>query len=263
MPEGDTVLRTARRLDRALSGRLLLESDFRVPALATSDLTGATVTSTRARGKHLLTRIQRSQDAWTLHTHLRMEGLWQVLEPGGRWLRPADQARVLLRVPTVTAIGFALGMVQLVSPNAEADVVGHLGPDLLGPDWDPAEAVRRLAEHPHRSLAESLLDQRCLAGIGNVYASELAFIVGVAPGAPVAAVRDLHRLVALAHRVLLANASRATRCTTGDLRRGRNYWVYGRAGQPCRRCDTTIRRTELGPPGRERPAYWCPRCQQL
>lgn len=260
MPEGDTVWRAARSLDRALSGHELVRTDFRVPAYATWDLAGATVDRTLARGKHLLTRIDADRP-WTLHTHLKMEGGWRILEPGARWPRPAHTARVVLESADVVAVGFSLGVVEIV-PRAEEDrVVGHLGPDLLGADWDPDEAVRRLAEQPDRAVKDALLDQTRLAGIGNLYANELCFLAGVDPRTPVAHVPDLARMVARAHQLLDLNRHRAVQTTTGELARGRTTWVYRRDGQPCRRCGARIVESQQGDAGRERVTYHCPRCQ--
>ncbi len=233
MPEGDTVWRTARSLDRALTGRVLLSSDFRVPEIATVDLSGQHVEATIARGKHLLTRIGAEH---TLHTHLKMEGSWHLYRPGSRWRRPTHQARVVLATDDWTAVGFSLGVTELVARGEEEAVVGHLGPDLLGPDWDEAAALGRLTADPDRPLVEALLDQRNLAGIGNMYAAELCFLAGVPPHARVGDVPGLPRLVRRAKALLEANKERAQQATTGDLRRGRTHYVYSRAGQPCRRC---------------------------
>lgn len=256
MPEGDTVWRTARTLDTALSGHEVT-ADFRVPQLATTPLAGR-VAATVARGKHLLTRFGTGD---TLHTHLKMEGSWHLYRPGEHWRRPAHEARVVLTGDEWTAVGFALGVVELVRTDAEDTVVGHLGPDLLGPDWDPDEAVRRLRADPGRPIAEALLDQRNLAGIGNLYKSELCFLAGLDPRAPVVDARDLGRIVDRAHRLLLANRERVEQTTTGDLRRGRQTWVYRRERQPCRRCGTRILVDRQGPEGQERASYWCPTCQ--
>jgi endonuclease-8 len=256
VPEGDTVYQTAARLDRALSGQVLTASDLRVPKLATVDLAGVRVTATVPRGKNLLTRLDNDL---TLHTHLVMEGRWDVHPAGTRWRRPAFQARVVLRTATTEAVGFDV-RVRLVPTTEEDTLVGHLGPDLLGADWDADEAVRRLATAPDRALGDALLDQANLAGVGNVYKSELCFLAGVRPTAPVAAVADLPRLVDRAHRLLVANKDRVDRVTTGEQRRGRRLWVYGRRG-PCLRCGTPVQRADVGEPGRERPTYWCPRCQ--
>jgi endonuclease VIII len=258
VPEGDTVWRSALKLDRALTGSTLVETDFRVPALATLDLAGRQVESTTARGKHLLTRIGTAD---TLHTHLKMEGSWHLYKPGSRWRRPAHEARVVLRTREWTAVGFALGVVEVLPRDAEDTVVGHLGPDLLGPDWDEDEALRRLLADPARPVADALLDQRNLAGIGNLYKNELCFLAGTHPRVPVSEVLDLRRLVRRAKSALEANKQRVEQTMTGDLRRGRQTWVYRRDRQPCRRCGTPIRVSMQGPEGQQRATYWCPLCQ--
>ncbi len=258
MPEGDTVWRTARHLDQTLSGRTLTKTDFRVPALATADLSGLQIESTVARGKHLLTRIGPHH---TLHTHLKMEGSWHLYRPETSWQRPEYEARVVLRTQEWVAVGFALGIVDLIAREREPDAVGHLGPDLLGPDWDEDEALRRLNDEPLVPIGDALLDQTKLAGLGNLYRSELCFLAGILPTTPVGQVPDLQRLVRRARAVLGANKERTEQSTTGDLRRGRRTWVYGRDREPCRRCGTRIALAHQGPAGRERPVYWCPRCQ--
>ena len=258
MPEGDTVWRTALHLDQALSGEVLLETDFRVPAHATLDLSGRTVEATVARGKHLLTRIGADH---TLHTHLKMEGSWHLYKPGTAWRRPAHEARVVLRTEEWTAVGFALGVVEVVARDAEDTVVGHLGPDLLGPDWDEDEALRRLRADPSRPVADAILDQRNLAGIGNLYKNELCFLAGAHPRLPVSEVADLPRLVRRARTALEANKNRVEQTLTGDTRRGKQTWVYRRDKQPCRRCGTRIRVDMQGPETQERATYWCPACQ--
>ena len=257
MPEGDTVWRTALHLDRALSGATLVESDFRVPSYATLNLAGELVDSTVARGKHLLTRI----GGRTLHTHLKMEGAWHLYKSGTAWRRPAHEARVVLRTADWTAVGFALGVVEVVARADEDSVVGHLGPDLLGPDWDEDEAMRRLTGDPSRPVGEALLDQRCLAGIGNLYKAEALFVSGVNPWTRVREVPDLRTLVRTARRMLLANRQRVRQTTTGVDRRGQESWVYGRAQKSCRRCGTRIETGWQGPPLQERVTFWCPRCQ--
>jgi endonuclease-8 len=153
--------------------------------------------------------------------------------------------------------------VEVVRRDDESAIVGHLGPDLLGPDWDPAEAVRRLLEQPERTIKEALLDQTRLAGIGNMYANELCFLAGVAPETPVGRVPDLPRMVRRAHQVLDLNRHRSVQSTTGDLARGRTFWVHGRRGRPCRRCGATVVESMLGEPGRERVTFHCPHCQSL
>jgi endonuclease-8 len=259
VPEGDTVYRAARKLDRALSGRELVRTDFRVPQLATTDLSGATVTETVSRGKHLLTRIASGSDLWTLHTHLKMEGSWRVYALDEKWKRPAHQARVVLATSERQAVGFSLGIVGLLPTADEDSVVGHLGPDLLGPDWDEAEALRRLLSDPARPVVQALLDQTNLAGIGNMYAAELCFVSGVHPLTPVGDVPDLPRMVRRGKQMLEVNKERALQSTTGNLREP--LWVYRRDQAACRRCRTLINVDMSGPPGRERAMYWCPSCQ--
>ncbi len=260
MPEGDTVFRAAAALDRALTGHTLTTTDFRVPQLATVDLSGGVVVRTLARGKHLLTRIDHEQ-AWTLHTHLKMEGAWQVYAGNDRWRRPAEQARVVLSIDGRSAVGFSLGIVEMVPRHAEAELVSHLGPDLLGPDWDEVEALSRLRSQPGRAVAQALLDQTNLAGIGNMYMAELCFTSGVHPASSLDSLTDLPRLVRRARLMLEANKDRAIQSTTGDLRPRERMWVYRRDKEPCRRCATTIEVAMLGDPGRERAIYWCPPCQ--
>jgi endonuclease-8 len=257
MPEGDVVWHTAHRLHEALAGRVLARSDFRVPRLATADLTGDVVTEAISRGKHLLIRTRLGR---TVHTHLRMDGSWRV-RPAGEPLRDSHRIRLVLANDEWQAIGVQLGVVELVRTADERRVVGHLGPDLLGPDWDAAEAVRRLRAGPDRPIGEALLDQRNLAGIGVIFATEMLFLRGIDPWRSVGDVEDLEALVDLGQRLLDANKTRLEQVTTGDARRGREVWAYGRAGRPCRRCGTLIRRGEQGPPGQERLRFWCPNCQ--
>jgi len=265
VPEGDTVYRAAKKLDAALGRRRLDVVDLRVPDHATVDLAGAEHLGTVSRGKHLLTRLRHEGSDWTLHTHLKMEGSWHVYEGRARWRRPTHQARAVLRAGTTTAVGFSLGVVDLLRTADEPDVVGHVGPDLLGPDWDEEEALRRLRADGHRPVAEALLDQRNLAGIGNMYMAELCFVSGVHPARPLADVPDLVRMVRRARQMLDLNKERAMQSTTGDLRQGRQLWVYRRDQQACRRCGTPVRvemRVDAEAPLRgERASYWCPSCQ--
>jgi endonuclease-8 len=256
MPEGDTVHQAAAKLHRGLTGQVVTSSDFRIPSLATSDVSGSTVTGTTARGKHLLTRFD---NGLTLRTHLKMEGTWHVHPVGSRWRRPAHTARVVLRTATTEAVGYQV-LLDLVRTDDEADLVGHLGPDLLGPDWDAAVAIQRLSVDQSVPIGDALLDQRNLAGVGNVYKSELCFLGRVDPLTPVGAVPDLPAIVAKAKQLLEVNKSRPTRITTADTRRGYQLWVYGRRG-PCLRCGTRIAKADQGPPGQQRPTYWCPTCQ--
>ena len=255
MPEGDVVWSTARRLRAALTGRPLTRSDFRVPRFAAADLRGRTVLDTASLGKHLLTRVE---GGLTVHTHLMMEGKWQIRRAG-----PAPRyhgVRLVLANTEWQAVGYSLGLVELLRTAEEGRAVGHLGPDLLDPAWGAetaAAAVARLAEQPDRPVGEALLDQTRLAGIGNVYKAEVLFLRGVHPWTPVRDVPGTLELVELSHRLLDANKDRPGHITTGDRGRGREHWVYGRAGRPCRRCGTRIERAEQD----GRVAFWCPRCQ--
>ena len=258
MPEGHTVWQAAKRLREALAGRVLTRSDFRVPRYATTDLTGRQVTESLSRGKHLLTRVEGGV---TVHTHLKMEGRWRVSPATGR-APQAHQIRLVLGNDIWQAVGYQLGVVEVLPTAKEADVVGHLGPDLLGPDWDAEEAVRRLMTGPQRPAGEAFLDQRNLAGVGNIFAAEMLFLRGVSPWRPVGEVPDLRALVELGQRLLEANKERAGIVTTGVVRRGEETWVYGRAGRPCRRCGNPIRRAEQGTAGEERLRFWCPACQR-
>jgi endonuclease-8 len=258
MPEGDTVWNTARVVERALAGDVLTGSDFRVPQLATTDLTGWTVAESASRGKHLLLRLTRDDRAMTLHSHLRMEGAWRAYAPGERWTgRPAYLIRVALKTKRSVAVGFHLHELALIRTADEDKLVGHLGPDLLGADWDPDEAARRIAEHPDLTIAEALLDQRNLAGVGNLYKAETLFLRGLWPWTPVSAVPDLRGTVELAQKLVASNKGRWTQTTTGSLQRGQTSYVYGRKAQPCRRCGTAIQKADLD----DRVTYWCPHCQ--
>jgi endonuclease-8 len=258
MPEGDTVYRAARLMHEALAGRVLDRCDIRVPAFATVDLVGERVEAVVSVGKHLLHRVGE----FTIHSHLKMEGSWELYAATARWRHPVFQARAILGVSGTVAVGFLLGELEVVPREREHELVDYLGPDLLGPGWDPELAERNLAADPDRAIGLALLDQRVLAGLGNVYRSELCFLRGILPTRPVAQVGDLSGLVRLSQRVIVANRDRIERTTTGDLRRGRRTWVYAREHEPCLRCGTPIERASLGDTElTERVTYFCPRCQ--
>jgi endonuclease-8 len=260
VPEGDVVWYTARRLHEALAGRVLTRSDFRVPRYATVDLTGHPVTEAVSRGKHLLIR---TGNGLTVHTHLKMDGSWRI-RPADAGLpgKNAHQIRVLLGNAQWLAVGYLLGITEVLPTGREERVLGHLGPDPLGPGWDPAEAVSRLSRDKDRPIGDALLDQRNLAGVGTYFLAEMLFLRGVSPWRRAGEVEDLDALVDLGHRLLDANKTRLGHTTTGDPGPGRDSWVYGRAGRPCRRCGAVIRRGEQGPPGQERLRFWCPNCQK-
>ncbi|GAB3004086.1 endonuclease VIII Nei2 [Mycobacterium bourgelatii] len=254
MPEGDTVWHTAATLREHLVGRTLTRCDVRVPRFATVDLTGAVVDEVISRGKHLFIRVGPA----SIHSHLKMDGSWRV---SNRPVKVDYRARIVLEAGDVRAVGVDLGVLEILDRDHDGDPVAHLGPDLLGEDWDAQTAAANLVADPDRPLAEALLDQRVMAGVGNVYSNELCFIFGQLPTAPVSDVADPLRLATRAREMLWANRFRWNRCTTGDTRPGRQLWVYGRSGQPCRRCGTRINyRNAEG--GDERVTYWCPKCQR-
>ncbi len=259
MPEGDTVWRTAQLLHDALAGRPLTRSDLRVPQWATLDLRGVTVDDAVSRGKHLLVR---AGDV-SLHTHLKMEGVWHVYPREGRWRRPAHTARVVLENDDHQAVGFSLGLVEVLERTAEDATLAWLGPDLLGPDWSLDEAVRRVTADPERPVFLALHDQRNLAGFGNEYVNELCFLHGLLPTRPVGKVPDVGHVIGRGQRLISANRDRLTRVFTGNARPGEEHWVFARDRRPCRRCGATVQRGELGDdPVKHRNTFWCPSCQR-
>lgn len=255
MPEGDTVFNTAANLREALVGETLTRCDVRVPRYATVDLSGNTVDEVISRGKHLFIRVGPA----SIHSHLKMDGSWRV-GPKGKPQRNAHKIRIILEAGDIQALGVDLGVLEILDRDTDMDSVAHLGPDLLGDDWNPALAAANLAQDPDRSIAAALLDQRNLAGVGNVYANELCFVFGRLPTSPVSSLTDPLRVVNQAQKMLWANRTRVNRTTTGNRRSGQELWVYGRVGGPCRRCGTPIRRAESSED--ERVTYWCPSCQR-
>ena len=259
MPEGDTIWRQARELSNALAGEELTICDLRVPAHATVDLRGRVVNAVRSRGKHILMDIDADI---VLHTTLGMDGTWWIGAHGDkRRGSPAFQIRAVLATANRIAVGYRLPHVDVIRSSGEQHLLGHLGPDILGDDCDPANAIRRIKRAPNVEIADALLDQRNLAGIGNVYKSELCFIARVHPAELVANTNDdqLTRIVTEAHRLLVENKQRWKRVTTGDPRRP--LWVYSRAGQPCRRCAAVIKSAQQGSGTTQRFTWWCPSCQ--
>ena len=296
MPEGDSIFRAARTLHRALAGHVVTRFDTAYAPLARvhddTPITGRTIEAVDARGKHLVMRFSgdltgsdaalsraasggpvgaRLQFAWrgplALRTHMRMHGSWHVYRPGERWQRPPREMRVLVATADLVAVGFNIVDAEFEAASAVGtrDAIAHLGPDLLAPGFDAAEALRRLGERGPVPIAEALLDQRALAGIGNVFKSEVLFEGGVHPETRVDALSDarLAELVDIARRQLAANVvetmPRFGRRTTGRMAIAEGLWVYGRGGRPCRRCGTPITFARQGPGAR--PTYWCPRCQ--
>ncbi len=253
MPEGDTVFLAGKRMDDALAGKTLRRGELRHPRLSTLDLTGLDVLGVRTYGKHMFTRFS---DGNSLRSHFRMDGAWHLYRPGERWQRPAHQARAVLEVDDRQAIGFALHDMEFVPTRDEDRLISHLGPDLLAEEFDSAEAVRRLTADPARPVGLALLDQRIMAGVGNLYRVEVCFLLRVSPWAPVSSV-DASRAVALSRKLLQANQWRPEQTTTSDPR-ARNY-VYERSGKPCVRCGTRVRSGDMD----ARTVYFCPNCQSV
>lgn len=261
MPEGDTVYRTAHRLDQALAGAPLTRSDLRWPDLSTLDFRGVTTTEVVARGKNILHRLGNGV---TIHSHLRMEGQWRIESTAsvtGRSLANL-QLRAVLGTQTWTALGARLGDLHVVPTAQEHQLVGHLGPDVLGPDWDPGEAARRLALGS-TTIGAALLDQRNLAGVGTLYASETLFLERLGPWTPAADVSPstMTSLVERAHLLLDRGRRHAIQSTTGSDRLGETAWVHARSGRPCRRCGDPVRVAMIGEAPRDRTMFYCPVCQ--
>lgn len=265
MPEGDTIYRTAQVLRAALISRRITAARAqarpglrRVPDL--SRLIGAVVMTVEARGKHLLIGFD---NGLTVRSHLRMSGSWHRYRPGEPWSRPLRQASAILETSESVAVAFNTPVVELLSDSdlRRSRALTTLGPDLLSSVFDLNEAMQRLRERDGHELGNVLLDQRAVAGIGNVYKSEVAFLEGLDPWAPISAFEDSELINALrtARRLLQANTRGGARITTGSPVRGQALWVYGRAGRPCRRCGTQIQVRRQGELARQ--TYWCPHCQ--
>ena len=260
MPEGDTVWRAASRLNELFAGRPLSRCDLRWPTLATVDLTGQTTVEVVPRGKHLLHRLD---SGLTLHSHFRMEGSWRLeatTTPPARF--GAAAVRAVLATREWTAVGWRLGMLDLVRTADEGSLVGHLGPDVLGPEWDADRAARNLAGSTE-PIGAALLDQRNLAGIGTLWASESLFLQRINPWTPASelGLDAVRALVGRAHRLMDANRHHAMQSSTGERRRGRTTYVHGRHRQPCRRCGTPIDVQPIGEAPRDRVMFYCPGCQ--
>ena len=273
MPEGDAIFRAARTLHRALAGSRVTRFESVFPALTRVDadrpLAGRTVESVSARGKHLLMRF--SGDL-VLRTHMRMNGSWHIYRPGERWQRPARDMRILVATDDFVAVGFSVPVAELLTLRelSRHKELQALGPDLLAADFDGADALQRMRGHPRDAIADALLNQRIIAGIGNVFKSEILFVTGIDPFQPVSALTDeaLVRIIAEAKAQLRANvlnrsqtlSTAVGRRTTRSLDPRETLWVYGRGGKPCRNCGTPIRAKKTGLDARL--TYWCPQCQQ-
>jgi endonuclease-8 len=271
MPEGDTIHRAARTLHTALGGQRVERFESVLAQLTRVDadtpIAGRIVERVEARGKHLLMWFE---GGLILRTHMRMHGSWHVYRPGERWQRPRHEMRIVLETAPYVAVAFAVPVAEFVDAATidREGPVAELGPDVLSDTFDAAEAVARLRTRGEMEIADALLDQRALAGIGNVFKSEVLFAARVNPLTRVGALDDatLARIVTIAQRQMRANAGEADtvaaaggRRTTNRLDPSARLWVYGRRGLPCRRCGAPIQRAKQGPDTRS--TYWCERCQ--
>ncbi|HEY7291978.1 MAG TPA: DNA-formamidopyrimidine glycosylase family protein [Vicinamibacterales bacterium] len=273
MPEGDTIFRAARTLHRLMAGAAVTQFESVLPALnrvaEDSPLVGRTVDEISSRGKHLLMRF--SGDL-VLHTHMRMSGSWHVYEPGAPWKRPRGDMRVLIATADIVAVGFNIPVAEFIRAR---DLARHmtfaaLGQDLLDPSFDVDVALGRIRARADTAIGDVLLDQRVVAGIGNMFKSEILFLAGTSPYARASSLTDerLRSLLGIAVEQLRANiltpAQTLSRAygmrTTRSLDPNETLWVYGRAGKPCRRCGSPIESAAAGPDARR--TYWCPSCQR-
>jgi endonuclease-8 len=271
MPEGDTIHRAARTLHTALSGQRVERFESVLAHLTRVDadtpIAGRVIERVEARGKHLLMWLE---GGLVLRTHMRMHGSWHIYRPGEKWQRPRHEMRIVLATAAYVAVAFTVPVAEFVDAATidREGPVAELGPDLLSDTFDFAEAVARIQARGDVEIADALLDQRAIAGIGNVFKSEVLFAARVSPFTPVRALAagQLARVVVIAERQMRANvgdadtvAAAGGRRTTNRLDPTARLWVYGRGGLPCRRCGTTIQRARQGPDARS--TYWCERCQ--
>jgi len=273
MPEGDTIFRAARTLHRALAGKIITRFESVFPALTRihddTPITGRTMEGVESVGKHVLMRLS---DGLILRTHMRMNGSWHIYRPGEGWQRSARDMRIVIGSQDFEAVGFNIPVAEFIRARdlERHEELRQLGPDLLADDFDAAEAAKRTRERPSLDIGDALLNQRVMAGIGNVYKSEVLFLCGVNPFRAVATIpdADLQRVIETARTLLHANVSTglAPMTTYTGYRRttrrddpSERLWVYGRARMPCRRCGAPIL---VKPQGSDaRLTYWCPICQ--
>lgn len=263
MPEGDTILKAARILDRALAGQVVTKYEARTagsmrPAIGAS----LSITKVEAAGKNLLLFFS---DGLVLRTHMRMSGSWHLYRHGERWRAPSHAVRAVIETADWVAIAVNVPVIEWVKERElpHHAPVAKLGPDVLRDPFDTNEVIRRARLQPSEAVAEILLDQTVLAGIGNVFKSDILFAARISPFAPVSFLSDAQLLdiLAIARQQMRANAGPASvgRATTGRMNHGEKLWVYRRAGLACRICGTAIETARTGPDARS--TYWCPACQ--
>jgi endonuclease VIII len=273
MPEGDSIYRAARTLHRALAGQTVTRFQTALAQLAQVDrdepIAGRTVEKVEAAGKHSLMTFS---GGLVLRTHMRMNGSWHIYRPGEKWQLSPRAMRVQVETADWVAVAFNVYVAEFIRAEqlARHRPLATLGPDLLG-DFDHKEALRRVRLQGHAPLHDVLLNQRVMAGIGNVYKSEILFLAGIHPDTLASDLGDdtLRAVMALAHKLLTANVSdnkgpgivtyRGLRRTTGRMNPEDHLWVYSRGGQPCRKCGTPIASRKDGDDARV--TYWCPACQ--
>ena len=268
MPEGDTLFRTAAGLRPYLVGRDVTAAHAQGPGAVPQvhRVVGKRIDAIEAQGKNLLIRFDGGLE---LRTHLRMHGSWHIYRPGERWQRPRHEMRIVIETRPYVAVAFTVPVAEFLdAASVEREgVVAELGPDLLSDRFDAATAVARLRERGDLEVADALLDQRAIAGIGNVYKSEVLFASRISPFTPVRDLDDetLARIVTVAERQMRANVGGSaepgagSRRTTNRLDPSARLWVYGRARRACRRCGTAIEARKQG--AGARLTYWCPTCQ--
>ena len=270
MPEGDAIFRTAHTLHRALAGKTIVRFESVLPKLTRvqhdTPVTGRTVESVTAAGKHVLMRF--SGDL-TLRTHMRMNGSWHVYRPGERWRKPRRDMRIVVATADFEAVAFTVPVAEFLESAKEArqEDLRHMGPDLLAASFDEDEALRRVREYHSEEIADVLLNQRVVAGIGNIYKCETLFLCGVDPFTTAGTLDDdvIRRLLRTARKYLQANVRKTSGgiVTYAGFRRergeGGRHYVYARSGRPCRKCGTSIQLRAQGP--HARLTYWCPTCQ--
>jgi endonuclease VIII len=276
MPEGDTIVRTARTLQRALGGQQVTSFETVLPQLSRVNddrpLIGRTVEAVDAVGKWLLIRF--SGDL-VLLTHMLMSGSWHIYRPGERWQRSRSHMRIVIGTSGMIAVAFNVPVAEFHTAQTLARRRGfnHLGPVVLADDFDAERAVANLQARPDLGIGAALLNQSLLAGLGNVFKSEVCFVCRIHPFRLVGSLAraDLEGLVAAARRLMRANVSDDSgsrivtvpgiRSTTRRSDPDQNLWVYKRQGQPCRRCGAAIESQKDAYDARV--TFWCPTCQPL
>ncbi len=258
MPEGDTIHRAAGRLDRALKGQRITRYWAYRPQLLQPNRSDHVVLEVQARGKNLLIHFD---DQRTLYSHMRMTGSWGVYAPHERWTRPQAQARVIIETDAHVAVCFAAPVIELLSAPEllRHPTLSTLGPDLLAETLDEDEVLRRLATVGDQPIGQAVLDQRVMAGMGNVYKSEMLFVCQINPFERVRAVPEeaLRKLINRTRESMQYNLHTQRRITRKSP--GPDLWVYERARPPCLRCRRSVQMKRQGPHGRS--TYYCPRCQ--